>query len=73
MESTPTDPGESGGCEDADQVATRLLAEVAAAKARLAEAALTIRAIDRSLAAGPQRPAADRPGCPGPPAGTESE
>ncbi|GLW55138.1 hypothetical protein [Kitasatospora phosalacinea] len=57
MERNPTDPGEPEGHEDAELVAARLLAEVAAAKARLAEAARAINEIDRSLAAGPQRTA----------------
>ncbi|WP_033214978.1 hypothetical protein [Kitasatospora phosalacinea] len=61
MERIPTGPGEPGEHEDADKVAARLLAEVAAAKARLAEAAKAINEIDRSLAAGPQRPASGRP------------
>ncbi|GLW59108.1 hypothetical protein [Kitasatospora phosalacinea] len=72
MESTPADPGEPGGYEDADHVAARLLAEVAAAKARLAEAARAINEIDRALAAGPQRPASGRTRGPDPAPGAGS-
>ncbi|MFE1322243.1 hypothetical protein [Kitasatospora phosalacinea] len=68
-------PGGSDGYEDADtgadadRVAARLLAEVAAAKARLVEAARAIREIDRSLAAGPERPEDGRGPGPGPGSG----
>ncbi|RPE28478.1 hypothetical protein [Kitasatospora cineracea] len=55
MERTPAGAGEPDGCADADRVAARLLAEVAAAKARLTEEARAIKEIDRALAAGPQR------------------
>ncbi|GAA2114384.1 hypothetical protein GCM10009759_58640 [Kitasatospora saccharophila] len=72
MERTPTDPGAPDGGEDADRVAARLLAEVAAAKARLAEEARTINEIDRSLAAGPRRTAPRLPRDPDPAPGAES-
>ncbi|RPE31890.1 hypothetical protein [Kitasatospora cineracea] len=72
MERTPTDPGEPDKGEDADQVAARLLAEVAAAEARLAEEARTINEIDRSLAAGPRRTASRRPRDSEPAPGAES-
>ncbi|MFC8722908.1 hypothetical protein [Kitasatospora sp. NPDC057198] len=73
MERTPTDPGEPDGYEDADRVAARLLAEVAAAKARLSEAARTINEIDRALAAGPRRAAPGQPRDPDPAPGAEPE
>ncbi|MFI1523825.1 hypothetical protein [Kitasatospora cineracea] len=72
MEHTPTDPGEPDGDENADRVAARLLAQVAAAKARLAEEARTINEIDRSLAAGPRRAASRRPRDSAPAPGAES-
>ncbi|QKW17694.1 hypothetical protein HUT16_00220 [Kitasatospora sp. NA04385] len=72
MERTPTGPGEPDGAESADRIAARLLAEVAAAKARLTDAARVIKEIDRSLAAGPQRPAPGRPQAPEPPSEPES-
>ncbi|KIQ64657.1 hypothetical protein TR51_10585 [Kitasatospora griseola] len=73
MERIPTDLGEPDRHDAGDQVAARLLAQIAAARARLTEEARVIKEIDRTLAAGPQRPGSGRPRDSAPSSGAGSE